>query len=64
MSLSEDELADGVRLALGLTHNLAEGAGAASLAAAVKCAKTIAGKRVVCVMSGGNLDRARLRAIV
>ena len=62
--LSEDELAAGVRLALELTQNLAEGAGAASIAAAVKCRDRIAGKRVVCVMSGGNLDLGRLRGIL
>ena len=39
VSLSEEELAEGVRLALRATHNLAEGAGAASLiAAASSCA--------------------------
>jgi threonine dehydratase len=58
--LSEAELAEGVRLALRATHNLAEGAGAASLAAAVKLRERLAGKKVVCVMSGGNLDRATL----
>jgi threonine dehydratase len=62
--LSEDELADGVRLALQATHNLAEGAGAASLAAARKLGASLAGQRVVAVMSGGNLDRAKLRWIV
>ena len=36
VTVSEEELAEGVRLALRATHNLAEGAGAASLAAAVK----------------------------
>ena len=61
VSLSEEELAGGIRLALDLTHNLAEGAGAASLAAAVKCADSLRGQRVVCVMSGGNLDLERLR---
>jgi threonine dehydratase len=61
VSLSEEELAGGIRLALDLTHNLAEGAGAASLAAAVKLADSLRGQRVVCVMSGGNLDLARVR---
>jgi threonine dehydratase len=61
VSLSEEELAGGIRLALDLTHNLAEGAGAASLAAAAKCAGSLRTQRVVCVMSGGNLDLARLR---
>lgn len=62
--LSEDELAEGVRLALRLTHNLAEGAGAAAIAAALKWHDQIAGQRVVCVMSGGNLDSVRLRHIL
>ena len=61
VSLSEEELAGGIRLALDLTHNLAEGAGAASLAAAVKLADSLRGQRVVCIMSGGNLDLARVR---
>jgi threonine dehydratase len=64
VSLSEEELAEGVRLALRATHNLAEGAGAAPLAAAVKLRDRLAGKRVVCVMSGGNIDRATLRKVL
>jgi threonine dehydratase len=62
--LSEAELEHGVRLALELTHNLAEGAGAASIAAAVQCRDRIAGKRVACVMSGGNLDYGRLKRLL
>jgi threonine dehydratase len=64
VTLSEAELADGVRLALRTTHNLAEGAGAAPLMAAMKLRDRLAGKRVVCVMSGGNIDRATLARIV
>ena len=64
VSLSEDELAEGVRLALRTTHNLAEGAGAASLIAAVKLRDQLAGRKVVCVMSGGNIDRATLTRIL
>ncbi len=64
VTLSEAELAEGVRLALDATHNLAEGAGAAALAAAVKLADRLRGKRVVCVMSGGNIDRATLARIL
>ena len=64
VTLSEDELAEGVRLALRATHNLAEGAGAASLIAAVKLRDQLAGKKVVCVMSGGNIDRATLTRIL
>jgi threonine dehydratase len=64
VTLSEEELADGVRLALRATHNLAEGAGAASLAAAMKLRDQLAGKKVVCVMSGGNIDRATLARVL
>jgi threonine dehydratase len=64
VTLSEEELAEGVRMALATTHNLAEGAGAASLAAAVKLRHKLLGQRVVAVMSGGNLDRAKLRWIL
>ena len=62
--LSEQELEEGVRVAARLTHNLAEGAGGAALAAALKWKDRIAGTRAVCVMSGGNLDFERLRAVV
>jgi threonine dehydratase len=62
--LSEEELAEGVRLALRATHNLAEGAGAASLAAATKLGDRLRGQKVVAVMSGGNLDAAKLRWII
>ena len=62
--LSEDELAAGVRLALTATHNLAEGAGAAAIAAAVKLQDRLRGQRVVVVMSGGNLDAAKLRWVM
>jgi threonine dehydratase len=64
VTLSEDELAEGVRLALRTTHNLAEGAGAASLMAAMKLRDRLVGKKVVCVMSGGNIDRATLTKVL
>ena len=64
VTLTEDELADGVRLALRTTHNLAEGAGAAPLMAAMMRRDQLAGKRVVCVMSGGNIDRATLARVL
>lgn len=62
--LSEEEIAEGIRLALRTTHNLAEGAGAAPLVAAVKIREQLREGPVVCVMSGGNLDAATLRRVV
>jgi threonine dehydratase len=64
VTLSEDELAEGVRLALRATHNLAEGAGAAPLMAAMKLRARLAGKKVACVMSGGNIDQATLKRVL
>ncbi len=61
--LEEAELEDGVRAALRLTHNLAEAAGAATLAAA----RTYApgrGKKVACVITGGNIDARTLRRVL
>jgi threonine dehydratase len=64
VTLDEEQLRDGVRMALGLTHNLAEGAGAAALAAIKRCRDTLGGKKVVCVMSGGNIDAGTLRRVL
>src|SRR5438874_1341494 len=64
VTLTEEELADGVRLALRTTHNLAEGAGAAPIMAAMKLRDRLAGRKVACVMSGANIDRATLVRIL
>lgn len=55
---------DAILLLLEHTHNLAEGAGAASLAAAIKLRQRLAGKNVVLVMSGGNLGMDQLRRLL
>ena len=62
--LSEAALQEGMRLALRWTHNLAEGAGAAPLAAAHKLTDSLAGKNVVMVMSGANLDTETLKSVL
>ncbi|HSN78420.1 MAG TPA: threonine dehydratase [Anaerolineae bacterium] len=49
-----------ILLLLEHTHNLAEGAGAAPLAAALQIKERLAGKKVVLVLSGGNLAVATL----
>ena len=62
--LSEAELREGIRLALRYTHNLAEGAGASPIAAAHKLTDRLAGKHVVIVMSGGNVDAETLKSVL
>ena len=64
VTLEEPDLEEGVRAALRLTHNLAEGAGAASIAAARRYGHVLAGKKVGCVMTGGNIDLRTLGRIV
>jgi threonine dehydratase len=62
--LTEDEIMEGVRLALTATHNLAECAGAVSLMAAYKIKERLQGKKVVMIMSGGNINMDALQAII
>jgi threonine dehydratase len=64
VTLTEGELAEGVRVALRTTHNLAEGAGAASIGAAAKLTTHLHGRRVACVMTGGNIDLRTLQRVV
>lgn len=62
--VGDDALREAVGLLLRATHNLAEGAGAAALAAALKVRDQLAGKTVVGVLSGGNLDLRELARIM
>jgi threonine dehydratase len=62
--VSDDELRHAARLLLQHTHNLAEGAGAATLAAALRERTRVEGKRVVGILSGGNLDLKELPRIL
>ena len=55
--VSEDAILDAMGHYFTDTHNLAEGAGAAPLAALLQEREAMAGKRVGLVLSGGNVDR-------
>jgi threonine dehydratase len=56
VQISEDEIRSAMRIYFTDTHNVAEGAGAAGLAAALKEKQSLQGKRVGLVLSGGNVD--------
>lgn len=56
LRLSEDEIAEAVRVYYTDTHNLAEGAGAAALAGLMRERGRYAGKRAAAICSGGNID--------
>jgi threonine dehydratase len=62
--LTEAEILEGIKMALSTTHNLAESAGAVSLMAAYKIRDRLAGKKVVMIMSGGNLNMDHLRKAI
>jgi threonine dehydratase len=55
--VTDDEVEDAMRAIFSDTHNVAEGAGAAALAALLKDREAWRGKRVGVVLSGGNVDR-------
>ncbi len=54
--VTDDEIAEAIRAYWTDAHNLAEGAGAAALAAAMKERAGLARRKVGLVLSGGNID--------
>ncbi|MFI5306757.1 MAG: threonine ammonia-lyase [Polyangiales bacterium] len=62
--VGEEEIAQAVLLLLELEKTVAEGAGAAALAAALQGELGLEGKRVVVVVSGGNIDVNLLSRII
>jgi threonine dehydratase len=57
VEVTDDEVADAMRLLFSATHNVAEGAGAAGVAAMRKERDRLAGRKVATVLCGGNVDR-------
>jgi threonine dehydratase len=58
VTVTEAEIRQAMRLMFSNTHNIAEGAGAAALAAVLQERSRLSGKRVAVIQSGGNVDRA------
>ena len=63
VQVTEDEIAAAIRFYFDDTHHVAEGAGAAPLAALLKDRERMQGKKVGLVLSGGNIERARIAAV-
>jgi threonine dehydratase len=57
VAVSDDEAAEAMRVLFSDTHNVAEGAGAAALAAALQQRGRRRGQRVGITLCGGNVDR-------
>lgn len=64
VKVTDDEIADAIRLYYRCTHNLAEGAGAAPLAAAIKDKARHDGARVATVLCGGNIDAVWMQDVL
>lgn len=58
--VTDDELLDAMRLLLETAHVVAEEAGAASTAAALKLRAELAGQKIILPISGGNATAAQL----
>ena len=56
IEVSDEEIAAAMRLLFSATHNVAEGAGAASLAGAMKSRARLHGRKVGLTLCGGNVD--------
>ncbi|HWK98007.1 MAG TPA: threonine dehydratase [Pseudolabrys sp.] len=56
VAVSDDDITEAMRILYRDTHNLAEGAGAAGLAALLGEKDKMRGKRVGIILSGGNVD--------
>ncbi len=64
VTVSDDEIYQGIRDYMRITHNIAEGAGAVGLAGLRKLAPRLAGQHVAIVLCGGNLSTETLRRAI
>jgi threonine dehydratase len=62
--VSEDEIADGIRIGLEKHHQLIEGAAGAAIAGFMKQKDKLNGQTVVIVMCGGNISSEVLKSIL
>jgi threonine dehydratase len=64
VAVDDHEIAEAVRLYFRCCHTIAEGAGAAPLAALMKERDVMRGKRVGVILSGGNIDMPKFARIL
>ncbi|MBV1693224.1 MAG: threonine dehydratase [Hyphomicrobiales bacterium] len=64
VQVSDEEVAAAIRAYYEDTHNIAEGAGAAALAALMQERERMAGRKVGLILSGGNIDRPAYRTVL
>jgi threonine dehydratase len=64
VEVSDDEIAEAIRLIYSATHNCAEGAGAAALAALIKERGRLQGRRAAVILTGQNIDRVWMQTVL
>jgi threonine dehydratase len=64
VEVSDDEIAEAIRILHGATHTCAEGAGAAALAALMQERDRLQGRRAAVIVSGQNIDRPWLATVL
>lgn len=64
VEVSDDEIAEAIRILYSATHTCAEGAGAGALAALMKERDRQKGRRVAVIVSGQNIDRPRMQTVL
>ncbi|MDY6775439.1 MAG: threonine ammonia-lyase [Halobacteria archaeon] len=64
VTVSDDEIANAILLLLERDKTVVEGAGAATVAAALSHKVEIGDEKVVCVLSGGNIDGNTLSQVI
>ena len=64
VAVTDDEISEAMRHYFRCTHNVAEGAGAAPLAALLQERDAVAGKRVGVILCGGNVDSEVFAAVL
>jgi threonine dehydratase len=64
IEVTDDEVENAIRVIFECTHNVAEGAGAAAMAAVIKDRNSIKGRKAGAVLTGGNIDRELLARVI
>lgn len=64
VEVSDDEVAEAIRILFSDTHTTAEGAGAAPLAALIKERARQRGRRVAVIVTGQNIDRPLMQTVL
>ncbi|MEM7721462.1 MAG: threonine dehydratase [Pseudomonadota bacterium] len=64
VAVSDEEVAEAIRIYFHDTHNVAEGAGAAPLAALMREREVMGGKKVGVILCGGNIDASWLTTVL